>query len=89
MPVVKKEESDKKNSSSSSSSASTSTKEKKKATVTKASDVPLGENVFGVVEAEEDDSDSKVAGELYYYRNYGGSLWLRVLLLTFSSGECY
>jgi len=63
---VSKEDSEKKSSSSSAAvtAASTSTKEKKEkkaTTITKAAEVPLGENVFGVVEAEEDDSDSKVA----------------------------
>mmetsp|Transcript_10537 Transcript_10537/g.14544 ORF Transcript_10537/g.14544 Transcript_10537/m.14544 type:complete len:415 (+) Transcript_10537:379-1623(+) len=65
---VSKEDSEKKSSSSSAAvtAASTSTKEKKEkkaTTITKAAEVPLGENVFGVVEAEEDDSDSKVAEE--------------------------
>lgn len=69
--VSKKEDSETKTSSSlktsssSTTAASTSSKEKKekKTTVTKAADVPLGENVFGLAEAEDDDSDSKVAEE--------------------------
>lgn len=57
---MKKDEGDKKKTSSSATSSATSSKKEKLA---KVEEPPVGENVFGIgMAAEEDESDSKAAG---------------------------